>query len=61
VCGIAQSKYGYKRIVAVGDGATDMEARQPDAANIFIGCVQWICFAMMSSFSAECRFRTMQQ
>uniref|UniRef100_A0A383WPI7 phosphoserine phosphatase n=1 Tax=Tetradesmus obliquus TaxID=3088 RepID=A0A383WPI7_TETOB len=30
-------KFGYQRIVAVGDGATDMEARQPDAANIFIG------------------------
>ncbi|KAF6261422.1 HAD-like domain-containing protein [Scenedesmus sp. NREL 46B-D3] len=32
-----KSKYSYKRIVMVGDGATDMEARQPDAANIFIG------------------------
>lgn len=32
-----QAKFGYQRIVAVGDGATDMEARQPDAANIFIG------------------------
>jgi soluble P-type ATPase len=36
----AQSKYSYNRIAMVGDGATDMEARQPDAANIFIGCVQ---------------------
>lgn len=32
-----KAKYGYKRIVAVGDGATDAEARQPDAANAFIG------------------------
>jgi phosphoserine phosphatase len=32
-----QAKYGYETIVMVGDGATDLEARQPDAANIFIG------------------------
>ncbi|KAF8065537.1 hypothetical protein HT031_003138 [Scenedesmus sp. PABB004] len=32
-----KAKYGYERIAMVGDGATDMEARQPDAANIFIG------------------------
>jgi hypothetical protein len=37
LCCLKQAKYGYQRIVAVGDGATDMEARQPDAANIFIG------------------------
>eukprot|EP00882_Tetradesmus_deserticola_P011144 GHRQ01011785.1.p1 GENE.GHRQ01011785.1~~GHRQ01011785.1.p1 ORF type:complete len:269 (+),score=72.87 GHRQ01011785.1:202-1008(+) len=30
-------KFSYDRIVMVGDGATDMEARQEDAANIFIG------------------------
>lgn len=34
---VAQARYGYERIVMVGDGATDLEARQPDAANIFIG------------------------
>lgn len=38
MCGV-QSKYGYKRVVMVGDGATDLEARQPEAADIFIGCV----------------------
>lgn len=32
-----QKKYGYNRVVMVGDGATDLEARTPDAANIFIG------------------------
>lgn len=33
-----QRKFGYERIVMVGDGATDLEARQPDAAGLFIGC-----------------------
>eukprot|EP00879_Flechtneria_rotunda_P017585 GHRR01018435.1.p1 GENE.GHRR01018435.1~~GHRR01018435.1.p1 ORF type:complete len:205 (+),score=69.83 GHRR01018435.1:435-1049(+) len=32
-----KARYGYQRIVMVGDGATDLEARQPDAASIFIG------------------------
>ena len=34
---LLQKKYGYERIVMVGDGATDLEARTPDAASIFIG------------------------
>lgn len=32
-----QKTHGYSSIVMVGDGATDLEARQPDAAGIFIG------------------------
>jgi len=32
-----KAKFGYKTIAMVGDGATDLEARQPDAADIFIG------------------------
>lgn len=32
-----QKVHGYSRVVMVGDGATDLEARTPDAANIFIG------------------------
>lgn len=34
---VLQKKYGYSRVAMVGDGATDLEARLPDAANIFIG------------------------
>jgi hypothetical protein len=34
---LLQKKYGYSRVAMVGDGATDLEARLPDAANIFIG------------------------
>lgn len=33
----AQEKWGYKKIVMVGDGATDMEARLEGAASLFIG------------------------
>lgn len=32
-----QEKYGYNSLVMVGDGATDLEARQPGGAEIFIG------------------------
>eukprot|EP00877_Chromochloris_zofingiensis_P006035 jgi/Chrzof1/1685/Cz10g17070.t1 len=32
-----KKRFGYKTIVAVGDGATDLEARQPGAADLFIG------------------------
>ena len=32
-----QEKYGYKTLVMVGDGATDLEARQPGGAEMFIG------------------------
>lgn len=32
-----QAKYGHKVVVAMGDGATDLEARQPGGADIFIG------------------------
>ncbi len=32
-----QEKYGYRSLVMVGDGATDLEARQPGGAEIFIG------------------------
>jgi hypothetical protein len=34
---LLQQKYGYSRVAMVGDGATDLEARLPDAANIFVG------------------------
>jgi phosphoserine phosphatase len=34
---LLQKKHGYRRVAMVGDGATDLEARLPDAANIFIG------------------------
>lgn len=37
--GEGQDKYGYKPLVMVGDGATDLEARQSGGADIFIGCV----------------------
>lgn len=33
----AQEKYGFSRLVMVGDGATDLEARQTGGADIFIG------------------------
>ncbi len=32
-----QERHGYKCLVMVGDGATDLEARQPGGAEIFIG------------------------
>lgn len=32
-----KSLYGYQSVVMVGDGATDLEARQPGGAEIFIG------------------------
>jgi phosphoserine phosphatase len=32
-----QEKHGFSRLVMVGDGATDLEARQPGGADIFIG------------------------
>ena len=34
-----QKKFGYEKIVMVGDGATDAEARRPGGADIFIGWV----------------------
>ena len=34
-----QVQYGYKTMVMVGDGATDLEARQDGGADIFIGWV----------------------
>lgn len=34
---LPQAAYGLRRVVAVGDGATDLEARQPGGAEIFIG------------------------
>jgi hypothetical protein len=33
-----QEKYGYSPMVMIGDGATDVEARQAGGADIFIGC-----------------------
>jgi len=32
-----QEKNSFTRLVMVGDGATDLEARQPGGADIFIG------------------------
>lgn len=32
-----QEQHGFSRLVMVGDGATDLEARQPGGADIFIG------------------------
>ena len=32
-----QEKYGFNRLVMVGDGATDLEAKSPGGADIFIG------------------------
>ena len=32
-----QEQHGYRSLVMVGDGATDLEARQPGGAEIFIG------------------------
>lgn len=32
-----RAAYGLQRVVAVGDGATDLEARKPGGAEIFIG------------------------
>lgn len=31
-----KQKFGYKKLVMVGDGATDLEARRPGGADIFI-------------------------
>lgn len=33
-----QAKHGLDTMVMVGDGATDLEARQPGGADLFIGC-----------------------
>ena len=33
-----QAQHGFKSLVAIGDGATDLEAAQPGGADIFIGC-----------------------
>jgi phosphoserine phosphatase len=35
VCGLLKERFGYKRLVMIGDGATDMEAAPP--ADAFIG------------------------
>ncbi len=35
VCGLLKSRFGFQRLVMVGDGATDMEASPP--ADAFIG------------------------
>ncbi len=32
-----QAKHGLKSMVMVGDGATDLESRQPGGADLFIG------------------------
>lgn len=32
-----KQKHNYTNVVMIGDGVTDLEARQPDAADIFIG------------------------
>lgn len=32
-----KEKHGYKKMVMMGDGATDLEARQPGGADLFIG------------------------
>ncbi|CAI7750345.1 unnamed protein product [Closterium sp. NIES-54] len=32
-----KQEHGFKRLVMVGDGATDLEARQPGGADMFIG------------------------
>ncbi|KAI5075558.1 hypothetical protein GOP47_0009998 [Adiantum capillus-veneris] len=31
-----KQKFGYKKLVMIGDGATDLEARQPGGADIFV-------------------------
>jgi hypothetical protein len=36
---LLQEKWGYEKIIMVGDGATDMEARLEGAASLFIGWV----------------------
>lgn len=33
-----QEKHGLSSLVMIGDGATDLEARQPGGADLFIGC-----------------------
>lgn len=40
-----QAKHGHKLVVAVGDGATDLEARKEGGADIFIG---WVPHSMPS-------------
>jgi len=35
VCGLLKSQFGFRRLVMIGDGATDMEASPP--ADAFIG------------------------
>ena len=35
---MVQAKHGHKVVIAMGDGATDLEARQAGGADIFIGC-----------------------
>jgi phosphoserine phosphatase len=35
-CKYLKAKFDYSTVVMVGDGATDLEARQPGGANIFV-------------------------
>jgi hypothetical protein len=35
---VPQAKHGLSSMVMIGDGATDLEARQPGGADLFIGC-----------------------
>lgn len=37
---MTQAKHGLTSMVMIGDGATDLEARQPGGADLFIGCAQ---------------------
>ena len=39
----AQAHFGVKSLVMVGDGVTDVEARQPGGADLFVGYGSWRC------------------
>ena len=40
--------HNFKKVVMVGDGMTDFEARAPGGADAFIGCGACLCFALQA-------------
>ena len=54
---VFQKRHGYKKMVMIGDGATDLEARQPGGADIFIGYATCKMFLNVSYILVPCQIR----
>lgn len=52
-CAWLQKEFGCSKMVMVGDGATDLEARRDGGADIFIGCPSLSCL-YFTCISAQC-------